>query len=363
MSKARILITGATGKTGGAVIAALLDSGHPLRALVHRRDARSDKLAAAGIEVAVAGMHDADALTAAMRDVQRVYYLPIFAPHALHGAAVFAAVAREAGIEAVVQMSQWIAHRAHPSVLTRETWAIDRLFAMIPGVAHVILRPGMFADNFLRVMDFATLLRVYPILSGTSRSAPVSTEDIGRAAAAALLAPDVHAGMAYHLTGPALMSGRDMAAEIAGVIGHGVIPVDLPYWMFNRVARMQRANPHEIFSYRDYMAEHRAGGFEFAGGVGDGVERLTGRAAEPFADIARRYAVMPFARPTLGNRLRALARFSVVPLWPGYDLARYARAHGFAQPAATSLAVEDAQWRAERLAEGARQGVPTLRAV
>jgi len=41
--------------------------------------------------------------------------------------------AREASLEAVVQMSQWTSHRNHPVNLTRQTWLMDKMFADLPG--------------------------------------------------------------------------------------------------------------------------------------------------------------------------------------------------------------------------------------
>lgn len=348
MTRPRILVTGAGGKTGGAVAGQLAAAGHLVRAMVRSRDARALALEARGIETVVADLHDADQIAAALRDVQRVYYVPIFAPHAALAAMTFAAAVRASKVEAVVQLSQWLTQPAHPSILTRESWLIEQGFAMIPQVAHVIVNPGMFADNFLRVMDFATLLRVYPVLTGDSRSAPVATGDIARVVCALLQSPDRHAGMRYRPTGPALMSGRDIAAAIGRVLGHRVWPVDLPFAMFRKLARLTGVNPHEVFNYRDYIAEHRAGGFDFDGGVTDVVERLTGTPAETFEEAARHYAAMPFARPTLANRAAMLARMTVVPFWPGYDMKGYQRALALPVPPHPRLSVEDARWREER---------------
>ena len=55
----RILVTGATGRTGGQVAAQLLAAGYPLRAYVRREDARSAALKAAGAEIATAAIVDA----------------------------------------------------------------------------------------------------------------------------------------------------------------------------------------------------------------------------------------------------------------------------------------------------------------
>lgn len=347
MQKPRVLVTGATGKTGGAVVEKLLRDGWPVRALAHVRDARSERLERLGAEVVVASAHDPDQLSAALIGVRRAYYVPIFAPHATQAAAAFVAAANGSALEAVVQLSQWLSHPAHPSILTRETWLIDRMFSMLPGVAHVILNPGMFADNFLRTIDMATLLGIFPVFTGDSRSAPVSTEDIAECAAALLADPDPHAGRSYRPTGPDLLSGREMAEATARAAGRRVRAVNLPFALFLKVARMDGVRPHEALSWRDYVREHRAGAFEVGSAVTDVVPALTGRPAEDFETIARRYAARPAAQRTPGNVVRILARMSVLPLAPGLDIDAYARGHAFPQPPAPRLSAEDARWRAE----------------
>jgi NAD(P)H dehydrogenase (quinone) len=76
MINPKILVTGATGKTGGAVVTELLAKGWPVRAAVRVRDARSDLLQRRGAEVVVADIFDPGQLMDAMRGVQRAYYCP-----------------------------------------------------------------------------------------------------------------------------------------------------------------------------------------------------------------------------------------------------------------------------------------------
>ncbi len=227
MAKPRILVTGATGGTGAVVVSELLAKGFPVRAVVRKRDARSEALDRKGVETIVADLYDPDQVLAALRDVNRAYYLPPIQPYMIQSAVVFAVAAREAKLEHVVQMSQWTSHRAHPTAMTQQTWLVDQLFSAIPGVAHTIFNPGMFAHNFLRTMDFAALLGLYPILSGEGRAAPVSNEDMGKVAAVLLAqGPDIHAGKRYRPTGPKLLNGREMAAIVAKAVGHRVLPVE-----------------------------------------------------------------------------------------------------------------------------------------
>lgn len=345
MNEPHIAVIGATGRTGGAVVHELRRRGMPVRAIVRSDDARCIGLRRAGAQVRIADLLDPDRMTDALAGIRHVYFVPPFVPHLLHYAGHFAVAARAARVEAIVQLSQWLSHARHPSVMTRETWLVDQWFASLPGIAHVVVDPGMFADNFLRVIDYATLLGVYPVLTGESRSAPVATEDIAAVVAAVLCDPGPHAGKRLRPTGPKLLTGREMATEIGRAIGRRVRAVELPFPMFLKAARQAGAPIHEILNYRDYLADHRRGAFEAGGGVNDLVARLAGRPAEAFAATAARYAAMPFAQRTLRNRLTAMARFAILPFLPGYPIDRYARGLAVPTPPDGRLAHDDPQWR------------------
>ena len=276
----------------------------------------------------------------------------------IQAANAFAVAAREAKLESIVQMSQWTSSASHPTALTRQIWLIDRIFSMIPGVAHIIFNPGMFADNFLRVIDFAALLGVFPSLMGESKSAPISNEDIARAAASLLMDdPTKHAGRSYRPTGTELLSGNDMAAIIAKVVGHGVRPVNLPLWMFRKVARLQKIDPYQIAVLVQYVEDNKQGAFSFAGGVTGVMEELTGRPAESFEATARRYAAMPFARQTLANRLKAFVNFSITLFSPAYDLKKYERSLELPLPTKPLYCMQDERWIKSHAEQMAPQSV------
>ncbi len=358
MTKPKILVTGATGKTGAALVAELRKHEWPVRAMVSRHDNRSASLQTLGAEVVVADMYDPEQLYAAAKGTQRAYYLPPMRPYMIQAAAAFAVAARQAQLESIVQMSQWTSSASHPAIMTRQTWLVDRLFAMIPGISHVIFNPGMFADNFLRVIDFAALLGLFPTLMGDSKCAPISNEDMASSAAALLMDnPAKHAGKSYRPTGTQLLSGKEMAAIIARVVGHRVVPISLPFWMFRKVARMQKVDPFQIYALLKYVEDNRQGAFSFDGGVTDVMQHLTGRPAESFETTARRYAAMPFARQTFANRLKAFVSFNITPFYPGYDLDAYERKLEFPVPSTPLQCLEDERWKESRAMQMSVQGV------
>jgi uncharacterized protein YbjT (DUF2867 family) len=348
MTKPRILVTGATGKTGAALVTELCRNDWPVRAVVSREDARSAALVKLGAETVLADMYDPEQLYRAAKGTQRAYYLPLMRPYMIQAATAFAVAAHEAKLESIVQMSQWTSTASHPTAMTRQTWLIDRMFSMIPGVAHIIFNPGMFADNFLRVIDFAALLGIFPVLMGDSQSAPISNEDMARAAAALLMQdPAKHNGRRYRPTGPELLSGTQMAEVMARVVGHGVRPVALPAFLFTKVARMQKVDPYSVALLLHYAEDSKLGAFSFHGGVTDVMRELTGRPAESFETTAQRYAELPFARQTLGNRLKAIANFAITPLYPGYDVRAYERKLEIPMPVQPLYCMQDQRWLAD----------------
>ena len=83
MTKPKILVTSAAGRTGAATVLQLLKNGFPARAFVCRRDARSEALKNAGAEIFVGDLFDFRDLRGALTDVQRAYYCPPYAPNLL----------------------------------------------------------------------------------------------------------------------------------------------------------------------------------------------------------------------------------------------------------------------------------------
>src|ERR1700733_13788588 len=114
MNKPRIIVTGATGKTGNVVVAELRKAGYPVRALVHREDDRSERLRALGAEIAVADLNDIERVADALKGIQRAYYCPPFDPYMIQGAVSVAVAAKESGLEHIVGLSQWLASPSHP---------------------------------------------------------------------------------------------------------------------------------------------------------------------------------------------------------------------------------------------------------
>ena len=114
-----------------------------------------------------------------------------------------------------------------------------------------------------------------------------------------------------------------------------------------------------ISALRYYIDDHKRGAFELGAPTTDVLE-VTGRPAEDFETIARRYAALPRNRRTLGNRLRELGRFLTTPIRRGPDLERYDRELRRPFPSAPQFAPDSQVWRREHLIAPAARATRTV---
>ena len=220
MNTAKILITGATGDTGGYAIEQLLHKGHQVRALVHRPDDRSKRLEDKGVEVVAGDYLDLDAMRAAVKGVRRAYFVYPIRPGIIQATAYFAQAAREAGIEAIVNVSQISARENAKSHAARDHWVAERVFDW-SGIAVTHLRPTFFAEWLLYsapLVKAGTLS--WPL--GTGRHAPVAAEDQARVIVGILENPAPHHGKVYPLFGPKEYTPTEIAQVLGRVLGKEV---------------------------------------------------------------------------------------------------------------------------------------------
>ncbi len=118
-------------------------------------------------------------------------------------------------------------------------------------------------------------------------------------------------------------------------------------WLFCKVAQQQGVDPFLINSLRYYVEDNKMGTFSWNGGTSDAILELTGEPAEDFETTVRRYLAMPFAKPTMTNRLRALVNFLMIPFYPGYNPERYDRRMRFPMPTQPKFCLNSDRWRAK----------------
>ena len=281
------LVSGATGTTGRAAIAALRDAGRRVRALVHKEDARADALRQQGAETVLGELLDLDQVRSAMEGVTGAYFVYPFQPGLIDAAALFAQAAIEAGVGSIVNMSQKSARREAKSEAARDHWITEQVFNW-SGVPSTHIRPTFFAEWLLYPMDGWNVkggVIEFPLADG--RHAPIAGEDQGRVIAALLQDPKPHVGKVYPLYGPVELNHQEIAEKLTKTLGRPFVykPLTIPEFRMRmeKGGRNSRFVQHIVSVAQDYQD----GVFS---GTNNVVEDLTGRkplTVEQFANINR----------------------------------------------------------------------------
>ncbi|MEW8687695.1 MAG: NmrA family NAD(P)-binding protein [Candidatus Thiodiazotropha sp.] len=343
----RILVLGAAGKTGYATARELLVRGELVRAFVHRKSDRSDALMAAGAEIFVGDMSDFEDISKSLTGIDKAYFVAPWVPEQLHIATTFAAAAAESGLKLIVAITQWLAQPRHPSLATRQAFLSDRLFGILPGIDVVTINTGWFTDNFLQpeLLAMATQLGIFPFPLWEGRTAPVSNEDLGRVAAEALVNPQPYIGRMLRPTGPELMSPQELADALGRAAGRKVRFNNISDRQFQKAMQFMAMPVHMQAQVRRYVEEYRRGSFEM-GAPNDVVLEMTGKAAEDFESIARRYinSYAPITVPTLGNKLKAIGSFIRLVLTSPVDLDKFEKSRDYPLPVNPAYSIESTSW-------------------
>ena len=253
MSAGKILITGATGDTGGYAIERLLELGREVRALAHTQDERSEKLRGRGVEVVYGDLLDFGQVRAALDGVKRAYFVYPIRPGILQATAYFAQAAKEAGVDGIVNMSQKSAREDAKSHAATDHWLSERVFDWSGlNVAHI--RPTYFAEWLLYVapMIKAGLLHV-PF--GTGKHAPITAEDQGRVIAGILEDPAKHKGAVYPLYGRVEYTYEETATVLSRVLRKPVEYKQVPFDAFLAMMKSVRQSRVEGASSRNMYGE------------------------------------------------------------------------------------------------------------
>jgi uncharacterized protein YbjT (DUF2867 family) len=351
MQKPLILVTGATGKTGTATINLLLEKGYPVRALARRADARSERLRKAGADVVIGSMEDITDMRSAMSGVQRAYYCPPLEPGTLRRATLFASVAQEARLEAIVTMSQWLADPQHPAIHAREKWLSERVFANASGLGVITINPGFFADNYMVALEPIAHFGLMAMPLGDGLNAPPSNEDLGRVIVGLLEKPDLHIGKTYRPTGPKLMSPEEMATVFGKVLGRKVKYQNAPIKLFLKVAKSMGIDDFTIEELYWFLHDYQRNSFGI-GAPTTVVQEICGSAPESFETIAKRYvAAQGLDKRSFGSTLMAVHHLVIGLLTPAPNPQAVARTMRLPALNHPLLAAESPAWRGSHVGE------------
>jgi uncharacterized protein YbjT (DUF2867 family) len=281
----RFLIVGAgggVGSTGNHAARQLIAKRLPVRAFVHQDDERADELRELGAEVVVGDLRTFEVVRAALDGVQSAYFTYPIADGLLEATAVFAAAAREAGLQSMVNMSQITARPNHPSPAARQHWLAEQLLDW-SGIGVTHLRPPFFLENliFFAGQTIRADGKIY-LPYGEGRHAPVAGEDLARVAVSILTDPAAHRGKTYVATGPISLSLPEMAAVFSRVLSHPVEYVDIPVERWRQTLSDLGLSPHFVEHLSRVAEAHQRGEFDALTDVVETVGGASPKSLEAF---------------------------------------------------------------------------------
>ncbi|SEQ92954.1 Uncharacterized conserved protein YbjT, contains NAD(P)-binding and DUF2867 domains [Lentzea xinjiangensis] len=232
---APVLVTGATGRQGGAAVRALTAAGVPVRALV--RDPESERARALGVELAVGDLRDRESLSRAAQGARAVFSVQMAEltgegfdfPGELAQATNLIEAAREQGVGHFVQTTvdgagPRVVDEQHPlreASLNTKAAIQDRVRAA--GFDRwTLLKPGFFMENFLPSSAFLFPRGIegglVSVVKPTTRLSLVAVRDIGTAVAAVIAEPDRFDRVELELASDYL-SMAEIAEVLSGALG------------------------------------------------------------------------------------------------------------------------------------------------
>ncbi len=290
-----VLVTGASGgrqgQTGRHVSETLLARGVPVRAFVHKTDARSEHLSALGAEIAEGDFLDAASVKRAVAGVSAIYFAYPVKDGLLDATAIMALAAREAGLARLVNLVMLRSSLDAPTPRMQQNYLSEQVFEWA-GIGVVHLRATVFYEN-LRALVRSSLSANGPIRLpwGDERTVIplVSAEDVARVAVGLLTKTSLPSPSSCPVIGAVLT-----LADIVATFGH-VLDRDLRYeeitdeeWRQETLSR--GTNPHAVEHLSQLWRFFRTAGLrppavEFQ--VTDTIENLGGAKPKTFETFVR----------------------------------------------------------------------------
>lgn len=255
-----ILITGAAGgpqgSTGRLVTGLLLKQGIPVRAFVHKLDARSDELRQQGAEIVEGDLLNPASVQAAMKNVKRAFFTYPVTDGLLEATTVFAATAREAGLVLVVNNSQYQGTpddpafrdlRDAPSFRNLQHRLADRIFDWAQ-VGAVHLQTPPYYENVRAIVSRSVAeenAAFLPWVDGKAVIPLANAEDVSRVAATLLAGHGLPSQNVYPLVSETLTVGQ-IVETLGTAIGRPIryVPITDEQWAEAVKARFN--NPHAL---------------------------------------------------------------------------------------------------------------------
>ena len=265
-----LVLTGLTGRLGGAIAEAVAAQGIAARALI-RPTANTAHLQRLGLPTVYGDLRRPRELADALRGASTVLLLTGDAPDQVEMETALVDAAVRCGARHLVKVSAQSAGLEPPVSFGRLHRRSEQAVEA-SGLPFTILRPTFFMQSLL--LAAAPIGRgVLPLPAGSGRVAMIDRRDVARATAAALSRP-THTEGTWTLTGPRALDFREVAASISRTTGRRVRHLDPPL----PVARLLLMAGGGLSRWESGLVVELFGALRenAQAPVTDGVEQLTG---------------------------------------------------------------------------------------
>ncbi|MEO8444771.1 MAG: SDR family oxidoreductase [Gammaproteobacteria bacterium] len=276
-----LLLTGVTGKTGGASAQALLKKGVPLRAIVRNAE-KAAALKAAGVELVIGDVTDKAVLEKAMVGVDKAFMTMPNGEKQLELEKQFIDVAKQAGVKHIVKMSSMEAVANAKAPIPKIHYASEQ-YLQGSGLDWTMIKPNFFMQNFLGSAGTIKEQGKFFLPMGEGKTAMADTRDIGACVAVVMTAPG-HAGQMYEITGPEVLSFADAAARFSKVLGRKIEYVHVPMPAYRQTLARFLTNEWHLNAVCELFQEI-ADGHDLH--ITDTVQKLTGKPATSLEQFVR----------------------------------------------------------------------------
>jgi uncharacterized protein YbjT (DUF2867 family) len=282
-----ILVTGATGLNGQALLRLLSARGVAVRALV-RHPAKAAAIAALPhVEFAQGDMARAETLAPALRDVDRAMLISSSDPDMLAIQSNFIEAAKKAGVRHVVKLSGIMPELNSAFRFARMHGEIERRLEA-SGMAFTHLRAGEFMPAYFRQAPNIAAKGAMFLPMEDARIASIDVGDIAEIAARVLTGSG-HEGKTYPLTGPQALTMTQVAEKLSAATGKPIRYVDVPPEAARQAQLAAGMPPYLADALFELFAERRNGK---EATVWPDAAALLGRPPTSFDEFAKQNAAM-----------------------------------------------------------------------
>ena len=288
-----ILVTGAAGNLGSVgqtLTKVLLQQGQTVRAMVHREDARAQSLRDLGAEVVCGDLTSLDDMNRIITGCGAIFFSMSVSPSYLNATTNVAAVAKDLGVDALINISQMTVAQMSSTTTTESPqqklhWLSEQVLNW-SGLPVIHLRPTVFMDGFFLKFSAEDIklhdeLRL-PFANGLT--SPIAASDVALAAASILQDPQAHVDRVYQLTGPHLRDLDFYANEYSKVLGRHITYRDINLDTWRRSMAAKDIDNHTLDHLTTMARLHRVGRYAR---MTDDFNKLTGREPMTFQDFVR----------------------------------------------------------------------------